>query len=373
VNAGEALDQVTSTTIRVGRDDDPAGVRPYDVVIGAGGLQALPRLLGDAVRRVAVVHPRALRSIARSVNSDLAAGGLRSLLIEVPDGEAAKTAEVLAMGWGVLGQAGFTRTDAVVGLGGGAVTDLAGFLAATWLRGVPVVHVPTTLLGMVDAAVGGKTGINTAEGKNLVGAFHPPRAVICDLTALRTLPHADLVAGLGEVVKCGFIADPAILDLIEEDPAKAATWDSPVLRELIERSVAVKARVVTDDLRETGLREILNYGHTFAHAVEQVENFGRRHGEAVSLGMMYVAQLGHLAGRTDTELVDRHRRVLGSLGLPLTYRGDRWPALFAAMGRDKKNRGDLMRFVVLDGLARPAPLEGPGIEQLEAAYRLIAD
>jgi 3-dehydroquinate synthase len=183
----------------------------------------------------------------------------------------------------------------------------------------------------------------------------------------------DLVAGLGEVVKCGFIADPVILDLIEEDPARATTWDSPVLRELIERSIAVKARVVTDDLRESGLREILNYGHTFAHAVEQVENFGWRHGAAVSLGMMYVAQLGYLAGRTDPELVARHRRVLGSLGLPLTYRGDRWPALFTAMGRDKKNRGDLMRFVVLDGLAQPGTLAGPSVQQLEEAYRLISE
>jgi 3-dehydroquinate synthase len=363
----------TTTTIRVGRDDDPSGVRPYDVLIGAGGLEHLPRLLGETVRRVALVHSRALRSIARAVHADLVAADFRPLLIEVPDGEGAKTAEVLAMGWGVLGQAGFTRSDAVVGLGGGSVTDLAGFLAATWLRGVPVVHVSTTLLGMVDAAVGGKTGINTAEGKNLVGAFHPPRAVICDLSALRTLPHADLVAGLGEVVKCGFIADPVILDLIEDDPVGATTWDSGVLRELIERSVAVKARVVTDDLRESGQREILNYGHTFAHAVEQAENFGRRHGEAVSVGLVYAAQLGFLAGRTDVDLLARHRRVLGSLGLPLTYRGDRWPALFAAMSRDKKNRGDLMRFIVLDDLARPAPLEGPSLDLLEAAYRQIAD
>jgi 3-dehydroquinate synthase len=364
---------VATTTIRVGREDDPSGLRPYDVLIGPGGLESLARVLGDAVRRVAIVHSRALRSIARTVHADLAGAGLRPLLIEVPDGEGAKTVGVLDMCWGVLGQAGFTRSDVIVGLGGGAVTDLAGFVAASWLRGVPVVHVPTTLLGMVDAAVGGKTGINTAEGKNLVGAFHPPQAVICDLAALRTLPHADLVAGLGEVVKCGFIADPVILDLIEDDPSRAAAWDSPVLRELIERSVAVKARVVTDDLREAGRREILNYGHTFAHAVEQVEDFSWRHGEAVSLGLMYAAHLGYLTGRTDVELVARHRRILAGLGLPLTYRGDRWPALFAAMGRDKKNRGDLMRFIVLDGLARPGVLEGPTQQQLESAYRQVSE
>ena len=359
-----------TTTIRVGRDDDPAA--PYDVLIGPGGLEQLPRLLGDDVRRVAVVHPRALRSIARGVRADLSESGLRPILIEVPDGEDAKTAGVLAMCWEVLGQAGFTRSDALVGLGGGAVTDLAGFVAASWLRGVPIVQVPTTLLAMVDAAVGGKTGINTAEGKNLVGAFHPPRAVICDLSALRTLPHADLVAGLGEVVKCGFIADPVILDLIEERPVEAISWDSPVLRELVERSIAVKARVVTDDLKESGIREILNYGHTFAHAVEQVEHFGWRHGEAVALGMMYAAQLGYLTGRTDPALVARQRQVLTGLGLPVSYRADRWPALLAAMGRDKKNRGDQMRFIVLDALARPARLEGPAPEHLEEAYRLIS-
>jgi 3-dehydroquinate synthase len=360
---------VAPVTIGVGRPDDAAG--RYDVLIGNGLLGELPGLLGSAVRRVLVVHPRALRSTAESVRDTLTQSGLRPELAQVPDAEAAKTAQVLAMLWSVLGRAGFTRTDAIIGLGGGAVTDLAGFAAATWLRGVPVIQVPTTLLGMVDAAVGGKTGINTAEGKNLVGAFYPPRAVLCDLTALRTLPHPDLVAGLGEVVKCGFIADPVILDRIEADPAAAQTWDSPVLRELVERSVAIKARVVTDDLREAGLREILNYGHTFAHAVEQVESFGWRHGEAVSVGMVYVAELGRLAGLTDPELVQRHRSVLDSVGLPLTYRDDRWPALMTAMSRDKKNRGDLTRFVVLAGLAQPTRLEGPDPALLEQAYRLI--
>ena len=358
-----------ATVIPVGRDGEAGR---YDVVIGQGVLGQLQGELGDDVRRVLIVHPRALRSTAESVRDSLAQAGLRPQLAQVPDAEGAKTTEVLAMLWAVLGQAGFTRTDAIVGLGGGAVTDLAGFAAATWLRGVPVIQVPTTLLGMVDAAVGGKTGINTAEGKNLVGAFYPPKAVICDLTALQTLPHADLVAGLGEVVKCGFIADPRILELIESDPAAAATWDSPVLRELVERSIAIKARVVTDDLREAGLREILNYGHTFGHAVEQVEGFGWRHGEAVAVGMVYVAELARLTGFCDAALVQRHRTILASLGLPRTYRGDRWPALLQAMSRDKKNRGDLARFVVLAGLAEPVRLEGPDPAQMEEAYHLIS-
>lgn len=362
----------TATRIPVGTEGAPGR---YDVTVGSGVVTELPGVLtrvSAGVTRVAVVHPRTLRALARTVNQQLVDAGLRPLLIEVPDGEGAKTAQTLTTCWALLGQAGFTRSDLVVGLGGGAVTDLAGFVAASWLRGVGVVQVPTTLLGMVDAAVGGKTGINTAEGKNLVGAFHPPGAVICDLDALRTLPHADLVAGLAEVVKCGFIADPVILDLVEADPAAATAWDSSVLRDLVQRAITVKADVVTEDLREAGRREFLNYGHTFGHGIEQVERYTWRHGEAVAVGMMYAARLGELAGRTPPELGARHAAALAGLGLPRTYRADRWPALFTAMGRDKKNRGDLMRFVVLDGLARPGRLEGPEPGLLEEAYRLIS-
>ena len=265
-----------------------------------------------------VVHPAALATTADAVREDLRAHGYEAFIAEVPDAEEAKTAQVAAFLWQVLGQADFTRSDAVVAVGGGATTDLGGFVAATWLRGIRVVQVPTTLLAMVDAAVGGKTGINTAEGKNLVGAFHPPAGVLCDLAALESMSKHDFVAGLAEVVKCGFIADPRILELVEAntavltDPVAAAS--SPVLLELVERAVAVKARVVAEDLREGGLREILNYGHTFAHAIEHVERFQWRHGAAVSVGMVYVAELARLAGRLSDEVVDRHRSILTSLG-----------------------------------------------------------
>ncbi|HEY5515610.1 MAG TPA: 3-dehydroquinate synthase, partial [Pengzhenrongella sp.] len=281
-----------------------------------------------------------------------------------------------------LGQADFTRSDAIVSLGGGATTDLAGFVASTWLRGIKVVHIPTTLLAMVDAAVGGKTGINTAEGKNLVGTFYPPAGVLCDLVSLETLPTFDFVAGLGEVIKCGFIADPRILELVEANaagivergghPAEGATGED-VLLELIERSVAVKARVVGQDLTETGLREILNYGHTFAHAIEQVERFSWRHGAAVSVGMVFAAELARLAGRLADDVVDRHRAILTSVGLPVSYRGDRWEQLLAAMRRDKKTRGDLLRFVVLEDVARPTRLEGPDPVLLAAAYAEVSE
>ncbi|MBO9567623.1 MAG: 3-dehydroquinate synthase [Cellulomonas iranensis] len=353
-----------------------AGEQPYDVVIGRHLLGRLPGMLGDGVRRVLVVHPAALAASADVVREDLLAHGYEAYVAQVPDAEEQKTAQVAAFLWGVLGQAGFTRSDAVVGLGGGATTDLAGFVAATWLRGVRVVQVPTTVLAMVDAAVGGKTGINTAEGKNLVGAFHPPAGVLCDLAALESMSPHDFVAGLAEIVKCGFIDDPRILEIVEEhtallrDPVAAA--GSPVLAELVERAVRTKARVVGEDLREAGLREILNYGHTFGHAVEHVERYRWRHGAAVSVGMVFVAELARLAGRLDDDVVARHRSVLTALGLPVTYRGDRWEQLLTAMRRDKKTRGDLLRFVVLDGLASPSRLEGPDPTLLAAAYAEIS-
>ena len=348
------------------------GATPYDVLVGEQLLGELPALVGERAQRVLVVHPKALRATGEAVRDDLRDNGFEAFIAEVPDAEEAKQAQVAAFLWGVLGQAGFTRSDAVVGVGGGATTDLAGFVAATWLRGVRVVQVPTTLAAMVDAAVGGKTGINTAEGKNLVGAFHPPAGVLCDLTVLETLPRNDFVAGLAEVVKCGFIADPRILDLVEADPQAASAWDAPTTRELVERSVQVKADVVGEDLREAGLREILNYGHTFGHAVEHVERYSWRHGAAVSVGLVYAAELARLAGRLDEATADRHRAVLSALGLPTTYRQDRWEQLLTAMRRDKKTRGDLLRFVVLTGIAQPTRLEGPDPALLQAAYAELA-
>jgi 3-dehydroquinate synthase len=356
------------TRIRVGEGSDCA----YDVVIGSGLLPQLAGLLGPGVERVLVICSRALRATGEALRDDLGAQGFSAFIEEVPDAEEAKSAQVAAFLWGVLGRSAFTRSDAIVGVGGGTVTDLAGFVAATWLRGVTVVQVPTTLLAMVDAAVGGKTGINTAEGKNLVGAFHPPAGVLCDLAMLQTLPSHELVSGMAEVIKCGFIADPVILDLIEADPRGVTGCDHPGLRELIERSVQVKARVVTKDLKESSLREILNYGHTFAHAIENVEHYSWRHGEAVSVGMVYAAELARLAGTLDDAVVDRHRSVLADVGLPTSYRPDRWPELYDAMKRDKKSRGSLLRFVVLEGLAKPRRLQGPEPSLLLAAYGRVS-
>jgi 3-dehydroquinate synthase len=356
---------VEATRIEVG------GPAPYPVLIGRDLLDELPGLLLGATR-VAVVHPPTLPAAAELARDALDRAGFETHLIGVPDGEDAKRLEVAGHCWDVLGDAGFTRSDAIVGLGGGATTDLAGWVAAAWLRGVRVVHVATTLAGMVDAAVGGKTAINTARGKNLVGAFHPPAAVLCDIATLATLPEDDYRAGLAEVVKCGFIADPVILELIERDPQAASRAGNPVERELIERSVRVKADVVGQDLTEQGLREILNYGHTLGHAVERAEGYRWRHGAAVSVGLVYAAELGRRLGRLDDATADRHRSVLGALGLPTAYRADSWPELLDTMRVDKKARGNRLRFIVLDGLARPVAVDDPDPDVLAAAYSEIS-
>ncbi|ADG88918.1 3-dehydroquinate synthase [Thermobispora bispora] len=348
------------------------GERPYDVVVGTGIAGELPGMLGPGVRTVAVIHPAGLPGLARPACAALEEAGYHVVPLPVPDGEQAKTIEVAAGLWSELGRHGVTRSDAIVGVGGGATTDLAGFVAATWLRGVRVALVPTTLLAMVDAAVGGKTGINTPEGKNLVGAFHPPVGVLCDLAALETVPREDYVAGLAEIIKGGFIADPEILRLIESDPAGAVTPHGAHTRELIERKIRVKAEVVGADLRESGLREILNYGHTLGHAIERAEDYRIRHGEAVAIGLVYAAELARLDGRAGRDLVDRTRSILESVGLPTTYRRDAWPAVREHMRVDKKARGATLRFVVLDGIAKASRLENPPEELLEAAYREVA-
>jgi 3-dehydroquinate synthase len=344
---------------------------PYPVVIGSGLLAGpdneLDKLLGDR-HRVAILHQPVLADTAEEMRAQLVAKGVDAHRIEIPDAEAGKDLPVVGFIWDVLGRIGLGRKDALVSLGGGAATDVAGFAAATWLRGVSIVHVPTTLLGMVDAAVGGKTGINTEAGKNLVGAFHQPLAVLVDLAALKSLPRNEIVAGMAEVVKAGFIADPVILDLIEADPEAALDPEGDVLRELVVRAITVKAEVVAADEKESELREILNYGHTLAHAIELRERYQWRHGAAVSVGLVFAAELARLTGRLDDATAERHRTILASLGLPVGYDADALPQLLEYMAGDKKTRAGVLRFVVLDGLAKPGRLAGPDPSLLAAAY-----
>jgi len=357
---------MTVTRIPVGRE------RPYEVVVGTGVLGELPSLIGEAARTVVVIFGQGLGEIARPVCGALTAAGYVTHAEAVPAGEAAKDVSVAASLWSKLAAYRMTRSDVIVGVGGGATTDLAGFVAATWLRGVRVVLVPTTLLGAVDAAVGGKTGVNIAEGKNLVGAFHPPAGVLCDLAALESLPTAEYVSGLAEVIKAGFIVDPVILDLVESDPAGATVPHGAHARELMERAIRMKADVVTGDFREAGRREILNYGHTLGHAIERVERYRMRHGEAIAIGMVFAAELGVLAGRLDEASRDRHRAVLSAVGLPTSYRPGAWPDLRDAMSVDKKTRSARLRFIVLDGIGKPGTFDNPPEDMLAAAYQKVA-
>ena len=354
-------DNKGSVTVQVAVDP------PYPVVIGTGVLNELEEVLSGR-HRVAILHQPALAETAETIRSHLADNGIDAHRIEIPDAEAGKDLPVVGFIWDVLGRIGIGRKDALVSLGGGAATDVAGFAAATWLRGVSIVHVPTTLLGMVDAAVGGKTGINTEAGKNLVGAFHQPLAVLVDLSTLKTLPRNEIVSGMAEVVKAGFIADPMILDLIEADPQAALDPAGDVLPELIRRAIAVKAEVVAADEKESELREILNYGHTLGHAIERRERYQWRHGAAVSVGLVFAAELARLAGRLDDATAGRHRTILTSLGLPVSYDADALPQLLEYMAGDKKTRAGVLRFVVLDGLAKPGRLTGPDPSLLAAAY-----
>ena len=317
--------------------------------------------------RVAVI-------VSKGFSPDLS--GLRGLdselhVFEVPDGEDAKNIETLTKVWNWLGAAGFTRSDLIVGIGGGAITDLAGFAAASWLRGVDWIAVPTSLAGMVDAAVGGKTGINSDYGKNLVGAFHSPTAVLIDTIFLQTLSDRDFSAGMAEVLKCGFIADPKILALAADHSVASLRKKSDVMAELIHRAVSVKAAVVSSDFKESFAREALNYGHTLGHAIEIYAKYQLRHGEAVAIGLVYAAELAAVRGLiTDAEL-DLHRSLLSAFQLPTTFDRQAWQKLAPLLALDKKARGTTIRFVALNGIGSTIRLEDLTSAELDAAYERI--
>jgi 3-dehydroquinate synthase len=344
------------TTIRV---DGPP---PYDVVVEAGATRALPAAVADAGAVVVVADER-LSDRADEIARRLT--GVEVTIELVPSGEQAKTVANLERLWQAFADAGLSRSGAVVSVGGGATTDLAGFAAATWMRGVRVVHVPTTLLAMVDAAVGGKTGVNTAAGKNLVGAFHPPAAVLVDLDVLSTLPEAEWTNGMAEVVKAGFIADTGILELVRDDPHAHA-------QQLVERSIAMKAAVVSEDPSEAGRREILNYGHTLGHAIERREGYQMPHGHAVSIGMVYAAELAEISGTGPVGLAAGHRELLSAVGLPTSYDAGAFDELYDAMRLDKKARAGRLRFVVLADVGKPVGLDDPDRDLLAAAYERLA-
>ncbi len=355
---------------------DVMAAAAYQVIIDGGCLSRLPELVGQA-QRVAVIRPENLGQLADRLTRLLV--GHDVIDIPVPDAEAAKTPEVLTRCWDALAAAGLTRSDVVIGIGGGTTTDLAGFVAATWLRGVGYVSIPTSVLSMVDAAVGGKTGINLAAGKNLVGAFYEPLAVLCDLDLLHGLPAAEVRNGLAEVIKCGFIADAEILALVAADIATACDVASPSFAELVGRAVAVKARVVTADLYERTSagsqigREALNYGHTLGHAIEAREHYRWRHGHAIAVGMVWIAEVSRRLLGLDDALAQEHSRLLGALGLPIRYHRDAYPQLRQLMSLDKKSRGSTLRLVGLQTLGQPVIIADADESELADAYTAVSE
>jgi 3-dehydroquinate synthase len=293
-------------------------------------------------------------------------------VFRVPDGEDGKSIATLHKIWDWLGAAGFTRSDLVIGIGGGAITDLAGFAAASWLRGVDWVAVPTSLAGMVDASVGGKTGVNSDYGKNLIGAFHSPISVLINTEFLKTLSDRDFSAGMAEVIKCGFIADKKILDLAIAHTVESARSIPDVISELIHRAVTVKAQVVSSDFKESLAREALNYGHTLGHAIEIYSKYQLRHGEAVSIGLVYAAELAAARGLISQTELELHRTILSAYGLPITFERQAWQKLAPLLALDKKARGNTIRFVALNGIGSTVRLEDLTSAELDAAYERIA-
>ena len=318
------------------------GEHEYPVVIGAGAADRVTTALDRDYERALVIHPVAISQIAREVGDQLEKAGIVTSYFVHEDGEAGKTVEQLSAAWEAAGDSYIGRRDLIVGVGGGATTDLAGFVAATWLRGVSVLQVPTSLLAMVDAAVGGKTGINTRHGKNLAGAFHSPIAVIADTDSLATLPEAEFRAGLGEIIKCGFIRDESILDLAREPISK----DSSQVAELVEKAVRVKADVVGADLKESGEREILNYGHTLAHVIGKVSGYEIRHGEAVSIGIVFAAHVAVQLGLADAAWLGQQRQFLAGQGLPTNWHCKSMETILDVMSADKKVRSGQVRMVL---------------------------
>jgi 3-dehydroquinate synthase len=327
------------------------GPRTYDIAIttGGAGIGAFARASNAKAQLALIVTDSNTTTHGRPLEAALRESGFRTGLATVPAGEESKSQTELSRLYDALYDLAADRNTVVVAVGGGVVGDLAGFAAATYNRGLPLLMVPTSLLSMVDSSVGGKTGINHAKGKNLIGAFHQPRGVWIDTSYLDTLPEREFRSGLAEVVKYGVILDAAFFDYLELHAADILARKPETLTRIVSRSCRLKANVVEQDERETtGLRAVLNYGHTFAHAFETVGGYGAwLHGEAVAAGMMYAARLAEKLGMIGADLTLRQGALLSRFGLPTTSRPE-WAidALLAVMRRDKKAVGGVMRYIL---------------------------
>ena len=341
--------------------------RTYPVILTDQWSTELFKLLAGRNKAAIIVSEKMQELVKNLTDTDT-----EVMIFPIPDGESGKSSATLLKVWDWLGAAGFTRSDLIVGIGGGAVTDFAGYAAASWLRGIDWIVVPTTVAGAVDAAVGGKTAINSEFGKNLIGAFHSPIAVVVDTTWFKTLSDRDFAAGLAEVVKAGFISDGKILDLIGSSNISQIRADDALVRELVARSISVKAAVVSVDFKESYEREILNYGHTLGHAVELDCKFELRHGECVSIGMAFMAELQLSLGLISAQIAQQHLDILNNLGLPTTYKRSAWPMLLANMYLDKKSRGKTLRLVTIKGIGSTDRLENPDEKVLFAAYEKVS-
>ena len=344
-----------------------AAEQTYPVIIDSSWKVELSKLLVGRNKAAIIVSEKMQGSI-----KDLVATDTEALIFPIPDGEAGKSSATLNKIWDWLGAAGFTRSDLIIGIGGGAVTDFAGFAAASWLRGIDWIAIPTTVAGAVDAAIGGKTAINSEYGKNLIGAFHSPTAVIIDVSWFDSLSDRDFAAGLAEVVKAGFISDAKILELIGTSKISDLRTNRDTVIDLITRAIKVKAKVVSSDFRESFDREVLNYGHTLGHAIELHCKYDLRHGECVAIGMAFMAQLQLSLGLITPELAQQHLDILKNLGLPISYQRQAWPSLLASMYLDKKSRGKTLRLVTIKGIGITDRLENPDEKILLAAYEKVS-
>jgi 3-dehydroquinate synthase len=340
--------------------------RDYEVAIDVDWREAIEPYLASR-GQVAVIVSEAMRD--RIINLPVTDAQIH--IFTVPDSEAGKSFATYQKVLDWLGAAGFTRNDLIVAVGGGAVTDLSGFVASSWLRGIDWVAVPTTLAAMVDAAVGGKTGINSEYGKNLIGSFYSPISVLVDLSWLSTLSDRDFAAGLAEVIKCGFIVDTKIVELLTDRNLLEVRSDRDLTLELITRSIAVKAKVVSGDFKESFDREILNYGHTLGHAIELHSKYTLRHGECVSIGLVFAANLANQSGILADQATDLHKKILSNLGLPTSYESRHWPELRANMASDKKSRSGTLRFVAISEFGKTLRIEAPSESDLLAAYERL--
>jgi len=328
------------------------GDRSYDIEIGTGLGRIGEQIQGLGLgQKIAVItNPTVKKLYGQRVVDSLKAAGFLVLSIEIPDGEQYKTLDWANAIYSALLINSFDRKSALVALGGGVIGDLTGFAAATFMRGVPFIQVPTTLLAMVDSSVGGKTGVNHAMGKNMIGAFYQPKKVLMDLDVLKSLPQAEFLAGMAEVIKYGVIWDASFFEYLDREREKILALDPEVLSHIIQRSCEIKAEVVSEDERESGLRAILNFGHTVGHAIETAQNYTMRHGEAAAIGMVYASKLAYKTGLCDASVPDRVERLIRSYGLPTDLAAlSRKPSMTELMGAmqiDKKAEGGKVKFVL---------------------------